>query len=104
MVFGRPASPVRPASTRYPRLADRDGSFIPFARIREERETAGDPRPSLAERHGSRAAYLAKVKAAAEALVAEHLLSRNRKTAKGKRLLPLISKAGGGMALPYRLR
>jgi hypothetical protein len=55
-------------------LADRDGSFIAFARTRAEREAAGDPRPSLEERYGNRAAYVAKVEAAAEALVAERLL------------------------------
>jgi hypothetical protein len=55
-------------------LADRDGSFIAFARTKAERETAGDPRPSLEERYGSREAYVAQVKAAAEALVAERLL------------------------------
>ncbi len=55
-------------------LADRDGSLIPFARTRQEREAAGDPRPSLEERYGAREAYVAKVKAAAEALVAERLL------------------------------
>jgi hypothetical protein len=55
-------------------LADRDGSMIPFARTRQEREAAGDPRPSLKERYGSREAYVAKVEAAAAALVAERLL------------------------------
>jgi hypothetical protein len=55
-------------------LADRDGSLIPFARTRAEQEAARDPRPSLEERYGSREAYVAKVKAAAEALVAERLL------------------------------
>jgi len=55
-------------------LADRDGSFIAFARTRKERQVAGDPRPSLEERHGSREAYVAKVEAAAEALVADRLL------------------------------
>jgi Alpha/beta hydrolase domain len=55
-------------------LADRDGSRIAFARTRREREDAGDPRPSLEERYGSRDAYVAKVKAAAEALVADRLL------------------------------
>jgi hypothetical protein len=55
-------------------LADRDGSFIAFARIRNEREAADDPRPSLQERYGSHAAYVEKVKAAAAALVAERLL------------------------------
>ena len=55
-------------------LADRDGSFIAFSRTKQEREAAGDPRPSIAERYGTREAYVAKVKAAAEALVAERLL------------------------------
>ena len=55
-------------------LADRDGSLIPFARTRAEGEAAGDPRPSLEERYGSRDAYVAKVKAAADALVAARLL------------------------------
>jgi len=55
-------------------LADRDGSRIPFARNRAEREAADDPRPSLQERYGSREAYMAQFKAAAAALVAERLL------------------------------
>jgi hypothetical protein len=55
-------------------LADRDGSFIAFARTRAEREVEDDPRPSLEERYGSRDAYAAQVKAAAAALVAERLL------------------------------
>jgi len=55
-------------------MADRDGSFIAFAATRAERVAAGDPRPSLAERYGSREAYAAKVEAAAAALVAERLL------------------------------
>jgi hypothetical protein len=55
-------------------LADRDGSFIAFARTKAEREAARDPRPSLEERYGAREAYVAKVKAAAEALLAERLL------------------------------
>jgi Alpha/beta hydrolase domain len=55
-------------------LADRDGSFIPFARTGGERAAAGDPRLSLEERYGNRAAYVARVKAAAEALLTERLL------------------------------
>jgi hypothetical protein len=51
-------------------LADRDGSFIPFAQTKAAREETGDPRPSLEERYGKREAYVAKIKAAAEALVA----------------------------------
>jgi Alpha/beta hydrolase domain len=55
-------------------LCDRDGSLIPFARTKTEREAAGDPRPSLAERYGNRDAYVARVEAAAAALVADRLL------------------------------
>jgi hypothetical protein len=55
-------------------LADRDGSLILFARTKTEREAAADPRPSLAERYGSRDAYVDKIEAAAAALVAERLL------------------------------
>jgi len=55
-------------------LADRDGSFNAFARTRAEREDAGDPRPSLAERYGSKAGYVDRVRQAAAALVAERLL------------------------------
>jgi alpha/beta hydrolase family protein len=55
-------------------LCDRDGSFIAFAHTKAEREATGDPRPSLAERYGTRSAYAAKVGAAADALVAQRLL------------------------------
>jgi len=55
-------------------LCDRDGSFIAFSKTRAEREAVGDPRLSLEERYGSRADYVAKVKATADALVAERLL------------------------------
>jgi len=58
-------------------LADRDGSFIAFARTKAEREAAGDPRPSLAERYGSRDGYAARIKATADALVVERLLLRD---------------------------
>jgi hypothetical protein len=55
-------------------LPDRDGSLIPFARTKEECQAAGDPRPSLEERYGSRDAYVAAVEAVAAALLAERLL------------------------------
>ena len=55
-------------------LADRDGSFVAFARNKVERDAAGDPRPSLAERYGSKAAYVTRLRQAADALVAERLL------------------------------
>ena len=57
-------------------LCDRDGSLIPFARTRTERDAGGDPRLSLEERYGSRENYIARVEAAAAALVADRLLLR----------------------------
>jgi len=54
------------------------GSTLPFGRTRADRERAGDPRPSIAERYPSRAAYLDAVRAAARALVsARHLLDED---------------------------
>ncbi|MFO1271568.1 MAG: alpha/beta hydrolase domain-containing protein [Rubrivivax sp.] len=55
-------------------LCDRDGSFVPFAATRAEREKAGDPRPSIEERYASHAEYLQRVKEAAAELVASRLL------------------------------
>ena len=46
------------------------GGYIPFAATKAERMAKGDPRPSLEERYPSHAAYVAKVKAQADALVA----------------------------------
>jgi len=60
--------------TQQSELCDRDGSYIVFAKTKTEREAAGDPRLSLEERYGSRAAYAAKVREAADALVRERLL------------------------------
>jgi hypothetical protein len=65
---------------RHPEIGGADqmlyfaGATLPFPRGRAEREAAGDPRPSIAERYGSREAYLAEVRRAAEALVAERSL------------------------------
>jgi hypothetical protein len=50
--------------------------LIPFARTRTERDAAGDPRSSLEERYGSRENYIARVEAAAAALVTDRLLLR----------------------------
>ena len=55
-------------------LCDRDGTFVAFARTRAERLATGDPRPSLEERYGSHAAYVARVEAATAALVGARLL------------------------------
>jgi hypothetical protein len=55
-------------------LCDRDGTYAAFAKTRTEREAAGDHRPSLEERYGSRQTYSARVQAAADQLVRDRLL------------------------------
>jgi hypothetical protein len=45
------------------------GSYVPLARTRAEREARRDPRPSIEERYANRAAYLSRVRGAADALV-----------------------------------
>jgi len=52
------------------------GSFIPFAKTREERVASGDPRPSLEERYPTHEAYVNAVRGAADDLVRERLLLR----------------------------
>jgi Alpha/beta hydrolase domain len=51
-----------------------DGSSVPFARTKAEREAKGDPRPSLEERYGQPADYAAQVQNAANALAQEGYL------------------------------
>jgi hypothetical protein len=55
-------------------LCDRDGSFLPFAKTRAERDASGDARLSLEERYTSQDDYVAKVGKAASALVRARLL------------------------------
>lgn len=50
------------------------GAAIPFAATKAEREQAGDPRLSIAERYGDEAGYRKALQAAAARLVAERLL------------------------------
>jgi hypothetical protein len=50
------------------------GSTIPFPVTPEARQSAGDPRPSIAERYASRDAYLAQVRQATDALIRERYL------------------------------
>jgi hypothetical protein len=50
------------------------GATIPFARTRAERAASGDPRPSVAERYATRAAYLEAVRRAAQALARDGYL------------------------------
>jgi hypothetical protein len=65
---------VRAQASRGPNLCELAGSFIPFARTREERMAAGDPRRSLEERYGSHAGYVNAVRDQARALVTERFL------------------------------
>jgi len=51
-----------------------DGSFVPFAHTKAEREAKGDPRLSLEERYRGTADYAAKVREAAVALEREGFL------------------------------
>ena len=55
-------------------LCDRNGSYRPFARTLAEREAAGDPRPSLAERYRDHAGYVQRFEEDARRLVSERLL------------------------------
>ncbi|WP_442755345.1 alpha/beta hydrolase domain-containing protein [Methylocystis sp. JAN1] len=50
------------------------GAAIPFASTRADREKTGDPRPSLIERYGSRAYFVATMRVVADKLVKERLL------------------------------
>jgi hypothetical protein len=56
------------------RYCGNTGGYIPFAATRAERLANGDPRPSLEERYSSHAAYVARVKAAADGLVAQRTM------------------------------
>jgi Alpha/beta hydrolase domain len=55
-------------------LCDLMGSFIPFAGTQAQRTSNSDPRPSLHERYGNTAGYVAAVTAAANNLVNARLL------------------------------
>lgn len=50
------------------------GSFVPFAATKSERQANGDPRPSLEERYPTKEAYVLAVKKAADALVGQRFL------------------------------
>ena len=50
------------------------GSFIPFARTKQERLDTGDPRRSMEERYPSKDAYVVAVRKAADKLVSARLL------------------------------
>jgi hypothetical protein len=51
-----------------------NGMYVPFAKTKEEREKAGDPRLSIEERYKDQADYVQRVSHAARTLVDERLL------------------------------
>ena len=55
-------------------IADRDGSCLPLALDKADREASGDPRPSIAERYKSGGDYVARVQAVVDELLADRLL------------------------------
>ena len=64
-------------------------AMIPFARALAERLPTGDPRPSLEERYGSHAEYVAAVTAAADNAMAQGILLRADRAA-----LIAVARAG----------
>jgi hypothetical protein len=86
-------------------LCDRDGTYVPFARTRAEREARGDPRPSLEERYGSHAAYVKRYEEAVQRLAPEHLIlaeDAERYTARvrGEEISRLFAPAVVGQTQP----
>jgi hypothetical protein len=55
-------------------IAEFYGSTFPFAKTKEARTAAHDPRPSIAERYSSRADYLKRIDAAADALIRQRFV------------------------------
>ena len=58
-------------------VSSMQGSFIPLARSKAEREASGDPRRSIEERYRGRDQYLAEITKAANELVAKGYLLKN---------------------------
>ncbi len=65
---------VRKAGFAEGQLCGLNGSYLPFAKDAQERAAKRDPRASLAERYGTQAAYVQRVRASAEQLRAEGLM------------------------------
>ena len=55
-------------------LCNLQGSFIPFAATRAERDATGDPRLSLEERYPTKAAYVTAIRNAADVLATRRFL------------------------------
>lgn len=58
----------------YGALHEFSGSTLPFAATEDERLITADPRPSVEKRYGDSAAYVARIRSAAEDLAARRLL------------------------------
>ena len=67
-------NPRHPETGGGTQLLEYLGSSLPFAPTAAERQRLGDPRPSIDERYRDRDDYLARVRRAAEALVAQRFL------------------------------
>ncbi len=68
-------------------LVSMAGSYIPFAKTKEDREKAGDPRLSLAERYQSRADYMKRIEDAANKMAEQRYVLQED--------VPTIVKAAG---------
>jgi hypothetical protein len=65
---------VRAGGRRPSDLCGLSGAYVPFATTAAERKTNSDPRPSLEERYGDHAGFVAAVEQATRALVGERFL------------------------------
>lgn len=65
---------VRKAGFAEGQLCGLNGSYLPFSKDAPERAAKRDPRASLAERYGTQAAYVQRVRASAEQLRADGLM------------------------------
>lgn len=73
-----PLATIAPWNLRAPSIGAPDqrvsfeASWIPFPKTAKERQSAGDPRPSIAERYRSEQDYLSRYTQALDALIAQH--------------------------------
>jgi hypothetical protein len=58
----------------FPDSCGQNGTFIPFARTRAEREAAGDPRPSLEERYLNEQTFVSQIESASFRLMEQGFL------------------------------
>jgi hypothetical protein len=76
-----------PASGPTAVLASMQGSYIPLARTRADRERGRDPRPSIEERYHDKDQYLGRLSKAALELIEQRFLL-------GEDLVPILRNAG----------